>query len=431
MSIRIVLKGTALLLVFSMMFLISCKEDSGVDPNDETPTETPTEEEEEEEVVFPTEFADPNANAVLPLMVDKNATDETAALFYNLKMNSAENIIVGHQDAYLNFYANSGVNDEVSDMKLLTGKNPGLFGVDFMFITDEENTGEASNWWYQQELAIIDAVKKAYARGNVIAFTWHFRGDHSERSFYANDLSSTQKQSVFRSILPGGTNHEYYKTKLQKVADIADKLKDENGKPIPFIFRPFHEFDGGWFWWGKPYCTPEEFIQNYRFTVEYLRDELNVHNILYAFAPDNQFSSEPVYLERFPGNDYVDIVGFDNYGDYDGKGQTGIDNAASKLKIVSDYGRMNKKVAALTETGLWVADGGSLSPEDFYTSVILNSLTKEEVEIAFLMFWNNYSTGYYVPTPGKSGASDFIQFEEEVYTLMEDDIAGKMYVFPE
>lgn len=421
------MKKIGVLILCFCFTLASCKDNKETDPKPQvTPDPDPVVEEP-----IPSEFAEPNVADVLQLMVDKNATDETAALYYNLKMSSKEHIIVGQQDAYINFHAKSGSSDEVSDMKLTSGKNPGLLGLDFMFITDEENTGEADNWWYQQEVQIIDVAKKAYKRGNVIHFTWHYRGDHSGRTFYTEDYTQEEKQTVFRSILEGGEYHEAYKLKLQKLAEIADQLRDENGKLIPFIFRPFHEFDGDWFWWGKSWCTPEEYVQNWHFTVEYLRDELKVRNILYAFAPDRMFSTEAQYLERYPGDAYVDIVGFDNYGDYDNRGATGVNNAAMRLKIVSDYAKKAKKVAALTETGLRVLDGGTLAPADFFTDILVKSFKKEDVELAFMMFWGNNSDGYYVPSPGASGADNFKEFAEDSYTIFEDDIAGEMYKFPE
>lgn len=87
------------------------------------------------------------------------------------------------------------------------------------------------------------------------------------------------------------------------------------------IFRPYHEFDGDWFWWGRSHCTIDEFKTLWRFTVAYLRDSLEVHNFIYAFSPDNKFNTESEFLERYPGDEWVDMVGMDNYGDFgrDGK----------------------------------------------------------------------------------------------------------------
>src|SRR5690606_26600737 len=80
---------------------------------------------------------------------------------------------------------------------------------------------------------------------------------------------------------------------------------------VPVIFRPFHEHTGSWFWWGADYCTPEEYKEFWRLTVEYLQRK-QVNNLLFCYSTD-YFNDERHYLERYPGDDYVDILGFDAY----------------------------------------------------------------------------------------------------------------------
>jgi hypothetical protein len=48
------------------------------------------------------------------------------------------------------------------------------------------------------------------------------------------------------------------------------------------------------------HCTKEEFIALWRFTVTYLRDDLGVHNFIYAFSPDNKFNTETEFLDVTP-----------------------------------------------------------------------------------------------------------------------------------
>ena len=133
-------------------------------------------------------------------------------------------------------------------------------------------------------------------------------------------------------ILPGGSHHDVYKTSLTEVADFAKTLIGADGKLVPVIFRPFHEFDGGWFWWGAPHCTVEQYKQLYQFTVTYLRDILGVRNFLYAWSPDKNFTSQLQYLERYPGDAFVDVVGSDNYGDLSDASNPVV--ASNKYKIV-------------------------------------------------------------------------------------------------
>ena len=355
-------------------------------------------------------------------MVDKNASTETVALFYNLRNLGKTKIIIGQQDAFNSFYQNSGS----SDIKKTTGNDPSILGSDFMFITDKDNPN--NNWYVQQENKIIQDTKDAYNKGIINTFCWHLREPYNEKSFYSADMTSEQRTDAFKSLLPGGKFNDWYKKKLEKVASVVSNLKDTNGKQIPIIFRPFHEFDGNWFWWGANYCTAEEYISVYRFTVNYLRDTKNVHNILFAFSPDNSYTTPSSYLSRYPGDDYVDILGMDNYGDFDNKGTSGASLANSKLKLISDLAISKNKIAALTETGYRVT---STTPaiNNWFSTYLYDAITNNNLQIAYVMFWSNTSSGYYVPTPGNSNVADFQNFTLKSKIILQNNIS-KMYSFP-
>ena len=355
-------------------------------------------------------------------MVDKNASTETAALFYNLRNLGKTKIIIGQHDAFNSFYQNSGS----SDIKKTTGNDPSILGSDFMFITDKDNPN--NNWYIQQENKIIQDSKDAYAKGMINTFCWHLREPYNEKSFYSADMTSEQRTDAFKSLAPGGKFNDWYKKKLDKVASVVSNLKDTNGKQIPIIFRPFHEFDGNWFWWGANYCTAEEYISVYRFTVNYLRDTKNVHNILFAFSPDNSYTTPSSYLSRYPGDDYVDILGMDNYGDFDNKGTSGASLANSKLKLISDLAISKNKIAALTETGYRVT---STTPaiNNWFSTYLYDAINNNNVQIAYIMFWSNTSSGYYVPIPGTSNATDFQNFAVKSKIVLQNTLP-KLYVFP-
>lgn len=359
-------------------------------------------------------------------MVDPNATAETVALFYNLKKLSKTKFAIGQQDAFNSFYNNG--SSAQSDIKKTTGYDPALLGSDFMFITDKNNNGQANNWFYQQEVIITDDVKEAYSKGMINIFSWHLREPNKEDSFYASDMTDAVKTTAFKSILPGGVNHSWYKTKLDKVAAVISNLKGSNGELIPIIFRPFHEFDGSWFWWGANFCSPEEYKAAYQFTVDYLKNTKGVHNILYAFSPDNSYSTSANYLSRYPGDGYVDVLGMDNYGDFNNQGQTGSDRANAKLKMISDLAVTKVKIAALTETGYQVT---STTPaiNEWFSTYLYNALTANSVEISFVMFWNNTTSGYWVPTPTDSNAADFKTFATKPKSVLVNTLP-KMYILP-
>lgn len=359
-------------------------------------------------------------------MADPNATAETVALFYNIKTLAKTKFAIGQQDAFSGFY-NDIAGD--SDIKKNTGNDPAVLGSDFIFITDKNNNNQADNWFYQQEQKTINDVKAAYAKGIINTFSWHIREPYNEDSFYVSDMTAEQKNTAFKSILPNGANHAWYKKKLDKIASVFLKLKGTKGELIPVIFRPFHEFDGSWFWWGASFCSPEDYKAVYQFTVTYLRDTKGVHNLLYAFSPDNSYTTAANYLSRYPGDDYVDVLGMDNYGDFAaGQGQTGADKANAKLKMLSDLATTKVKIAAMTETGYQVT--ASIPPvSNWFSTYLYSALTANNIQISYVVFWTNYKDGYYVPTPTASNAADFKTFATKTKSALVNGLP-KMYELP-
>ena len=363
---------------------------------------------------------------VKSFMVDKSATTETSALFYNLKKNGSTDILLGHQDALIQFYQNVG---GISDVKKTTGADPALLGLDFMFITDKANDETSSNWFYQQEQKIISAAKEAYDKGMAVTFAWHLREPYQEDHFYTSEMTADQKRKAFKSILVGGENHLWYQKKLDKVASVLNKLVGKDGKKIPVIFRPFHEFDGDWFWWGSSYGTVEEYKQLWQFTVKYLRDVKQIHNVLYAYSPDASYTTSTKYLERYPGDDYVDILGMDNYQDFSIQSTSGMNTANNKLKMISDLAKSKNKIAALTETGYSSKNTTSRSPT-YFTNLVYSALTNQNIEISYVCFWTNSESEYYVPTPSSSYAEDFKKFSQMPKIKLQNTISKPLYVLP-
>ena len=362
---------------------------------------------------------------------DKQATKETVALFYNLKKLGKTKVAVGQQDAFNGFYQNAGGD---SDIKKNTGYDPALLGSDFMFITDKNNNNQSDNWFYQQEQKIINDTKTAYAKGMINTFSWHLREPYNEDSFYTSDMTTEQKNTAFISILPGGSNHGWYKKKLDKVASVFLNLKGSKGELIPIIFRPFHEFDGSWFWWGANFCTPEEYKTVYKFTVDYLKNTKGVHNVLYAFSPDNSYNTPEGYLSRYPGDAYVDVLGMDNYGDFNNQGNEGARKANAKLKMLSNMVLINKKIVALTETGYRIT--AEIPPvADWFSNYLYTALNDNPtfdaniIEVNYVMFWNNDNNGYYVPNGSVSNTADFKTFVEKPKSALLNSLP-KMYEFP-
>jgi mannan endo-1,4-beta-mannosidase len=342
--------------------------------------------------------------------VDRLATHETKMLYANLKKISERHILFGHQHATEYGHGWSGDADR-SDVKSVTGSHPSVIGVDLSrFSSPSVEIREKT----KQELK--KTIEDTYNRGGIITIAWHFSNPISRDGFYWRDSTSLP---AVKYIIPGGEANEKYKSILNEIGAWAHTIKGKDKKLVPVIFRPYHEFDGGWFWWGKPHCTRVEFISLWQFTVSYLRDSLAVHNFIYAFSPDNKFKTEAEFLERYPGNDWVDMVGMDNYGDM-GRNGYDLDSAALKLKIVSDFALHSGKLAAFTETGL-----ESIPHTKWWTDILLRVLKMHHLQLAYVLVWRNDTqspTHYYAPFPGQISAPDFMQFYNDPYTLFEKDL---------
>ena len=134
---------------------------------------------------------------------------------------------------------------------------------------------------------------------------------------------------------------------------------------------------------------------------------LQVHNFLYAYSPDCRFTTEEEYLERYPGDEYVDIVGMDNYWDFRPDGGD-IDLVILKSRILTKYAKEHNKLSAITETGTQTND--SL----WYTQ-LLNILKTDGVELNYINTWSGFA-----PYPGHPAAGDFNKFKEDSLILFAD-----------
>jgi hypothetical protein len=187
---------------------------------------------------------------------------------------------------------------------------------------------------------------------------------------------------------------------------------------IPIIFRPFHELNGNWFWWGGKNCEPEEIKKLYRFTEMYLREEKNVHNLLYAFNTD-RFPSKEVYLERYPGDEWVDIIGFDIYQGNNIKKNEDFEKEFDRtLTTLEEIAKEKNKIPALTEFGY-----NGIPDSLWWTTVFLKTL--ETHHISYVLGWRNagYTSAkefeFFVPYRGHSSEKDFVKFYNSEKTIFQ------------
>jgi len=235
---------------------------------------------------------------------DSILSEKTRILFTNLDSIRYDHVLFGHQDDLA--YGVNWINEPGrSDVLETAGSYPAVYGWELgdLELGNEENL-DGVNFDNMKQW-----IRDGYNRGGVITIGWHMNNPAT-----GGNAKDTEGNAV-SAILPGGENHETLKEWLDTFANFAnDLIVTENGEThsIPILFRPYHEMTGSWFWWGRDQSTPDEYIELWRFTVDYLRDEKGLNNLLYSYAPD-QFDSKEDYLERYPGDEYVDIMGYDDY----------------------------------------------------------------------------------------------------------------------
>jgi mannan endo-1,4-beta-mannosidase len=354
-------------------------------------------------------------------LIDKKATRRTKALYSNLKKISEERIMFGHQDddAY-------GVTwkavDGKSDVKDVCGSYPAVHGWD----VGKLELGKPDNLDSVGFSNMLRWIRQIYKRGGISTISWHIDNPVSKNS-------SWDKTPAVKDILPGGPAHNYYTGQLDLLADFFKKCRADFTQ-IPLIFRPFHEHNGDWFWWGKGNCTEEEYRQLWRFTVNYLKNEKNIHHLIYAFSPDRSRTRmdslrsldtlKASLLYAYPGDDYVDLIGLDNYMDV-GVGwnrkspEEQRQDFVTSLRALSQLANEKNKVAALTETGL-----ESVPSPNWFTEVILNPLKEApDIKIAYVLVWRNANKKHhYAPYAGHASARDFVKFFDDEKTIFEEDL---------
>lgn len=327
----------------------------------------------------------------------------TAPLLSRLRQVVSEGrFFFGHHDDPV--YGHSWCGDTGrSDVREITGSYPGLMSWDMGLIehnADRELDGVSFDR-IRTEVAAQDA------RGGINTFSWHLRnpltgGDSWDVKTITSDLAT---RPVAQALAEGSALNDTLRTWLGRAADFIGSLRRADGSRIAVIFRPWHEHTGDWFWWGSPYCTPEEYRQLWQLTRR-IFDEHGIDNIVWAWSPD-VVSSYDQYMERYPGDSLVDIVGADVYHRDGAAGMASYrERLNTTLTAAARAAREHNKLMALTETGC-----ESLPIANWWTGVLLPEVSR--YPIAYLCVWRNahdLPTHFFAPYPGQASAKDFKRF---------------------
>lgn len=186
-----------------------------------------------------------------------------------------------------------------------TGHYPALFGQDFGF--------SYPGYWdginYRQR--IVDEAIRRHEEGFIITIMWHAVPPTEDepvtfRESVQGELSDQEWKDL---VTPGTLLNERWKSQVDVIAWF---LKQLNYAKVPVLWRPYHEMNGEWFWWGK-----KEGNDGYKKLWQMMFDRfVNFHglnNLIWVYNTNEVKENVDPHETYYPGDEYVDILATDVY----------------------------------------------------------------------------------------------------------------------
>ncbi|MGS2763542.1 glycoside hydrolase family 26 protein [Sinomicrobium sp. M5D2P9] len=322
------------------------------------------------------------------------SSDNAVLLLNRLEQMRKKGVAFGQQDAPaygVGWKSDSITPGFISDVHKITGDQPLVYGFDIGHIELNASKNLDSVPFHTMRLM----MRRAHEKGGIITVSWH--ADHP-----GTGKDSWDTTRVVHHILKGGDLHGQYKEWLKRSARFLQSVRDKQGRPVPVIFRPYHEMNGNWFWWGGASCSADEYKQLYRELVYTYRHEFDLKNILFAYSP-NTVTDRAEFLKYYPGDCYVDILGVDIYNH---EGDTVFSQQLkSNIDILRKTGDSLHKPYALTETGN-IRFG---QHREWWTRVLYPAIRKSG--LSWALVWRNYNGEHFFSSyPGEITSGDFKDF---------------------
>ena len=262
------------------------------------------------------------------LPVNPNASKEAATLLQYLYDTAGHKIITGQ-------HTQTVPMEEREYIRKHTGKLPKLMGFELLGYSpniDYNGSGEECLKEVRENLHTVEnAINWALTTDGIVYICFHWfspLGGH-DKSFYAENTDFDPER-----ILVCGTPERYaFYHDMDVIANILDKFNSHN---IPVLWRPFHEADGTWFWWGRKGAAVA--AELYKLMFDYFVNVKHLDNLLWVW--------NAISKEGYPGDDYVDVISRDIYSDP----HSATDYANEYKELIESTG--SKKVAVLGEVGV-------------------------------------------------------------------------------
>lgn len=322
-------------------------------------------------------------------------------LMDRLSILQARGYMFGHQDDP--FYGLSWEWERGrSDVLESCGDYPAVMGFDLGGI----EVGDGKNLDSVPFSRIREELVAHHQRGGIVTLSWHPRNPLTGGTAWDNTDTT-----VVASILPGGTQHRKFLVWMRHVRDFIRTLRGANDRPVPIIFRPWHENNGAWFWWGNRQCTPQQYKALWCMLQDYLISE-GLDNLVWSWSPN--LGLKGTDFDSYPGDDRVDLMGLDAY--QWGTEQDFVRDLNADLTTLTAFCQQHHKLLALTECGL-----KNLPDPTWWTRVLKPQIDK--YPICYFLVWRNARHEFFGPAPGEKNALYFNEMIRNTNVLMLKDIA--------
>lgn len=227
--------------------------------------------------------------------VNPNASERTQKLLNYLSETAGKAIITGQ-------HTQTNPMEEIDYIREKTGKEPLLRGFEMLAYSPNINYADATEPCltevYENRGTMETALNWAKETDGIVTLTFHWfspLGGH-DKSFYAKNTDFDAKQI----LVEGTPERAAFYQDLDVIAAELQKFRDAD---IPILWRPFHEADGEWFWWGAKGAVVA--MKLYRLMFDYFVNAKELDNLLWVW-------NCPI-AEAYPGDDFVDIISVDIY----------------------------------------------------------------------------------------------------------------------
>lgn len=269
--------------------------------------------------------------AVEPSLVNPNATSTTKKLMEFLTQNYGSSTLSGQTE----FPAKVGNEFPLTNFDAIVDATeddaPAIVAFDYMNYSASYNGSDIAG--------LTDSIIKAHEEKNIIVSAlFHWRapsGNEAEQGCFYSDCTSFDLTAALAD-----EQSDDYKALINDIDTVALELTKLANADIPVLWRPLHEAEGEWFWWGAH--GSDALKQLWEIMYERMTNHHQLNNLIWVFTHTQSLSAD-----WYPGDEYVDIVGYDGYAEPKNDDEVTFKSQFSTLKDRHN----GKKLVALTETG--------------------------------------------------------------------------------